>query len=687
MSQSIQLNIIPFTPIEDKLTFAFYPEKQKRMAPIHWSKLFEEFPKDRDKANQYYYTDFQLAKEGAIEKEIDLSKATSFACHYFSFLIHQYFSANTNAVIFPNFVGDVEVWFKKDGGNKALYQEYERYTLKVQYSGAAYKQFNILLSYNGVSKVLHKSVIEITDLERSAYTRVVHKNRVYHYEHSLPEECKQELENVYPVLNYEITKQYDLWTELKKTNRFPEYLSRQTHFYNTYLNTAEFNQRIQLDPNGFYIVPEDKVNIVARGNNILKFKNGTHINPGLGIITHKPFKAYSEKALKLFFIYNKADADFVKGHMYKFMMEGWHGTVNRQEKHSDPLITYINQPFTFDADKQTSFESNESIYEEVAKKLDSFSLDPNITYVALYISPIKKDDKAHPQHSAYYKIKEHLLEKGITSQVIYKEHIGKPDFYYFLPNIYVALLAKMGGVPWLLERAYRKELVIGVGAFKPADAEERFVGSAFCFQNNGSFEGFKCFRSTETSVLAGSIKDAVEKYIEEHATVERIVIHFYKEISKPDELQPILKKLDSIGHGDVPVIIVTINKTESREFLGFDLNSTGKMPISGTYISIGWNKFLLFNNIRYKEETKLQAKDYHFPIKLSFKSTHPDLLTLTVIGQLIDQVYQFSRMYWKSISQQNMPVTTIYPEMVAEIFPHFKEPKLSAFAERNLWFL
>jgi hypothetical protein len=39
-----------------------------------------------------------------------------------------------------------------------------------------------------------------------------------------------------------------------------------------------------------------------------------------------------------------------------------------------------------------------------------------------------------------------------------------------------------------------------------------------------------------------------------------------------------------------------------------------------------------------------------------------------VIRELIDQVYQFSRMYWKSISQQNLPVTTKYPEMVAEIF-------------------
>jgi hypothetical protein len=44
-------------------------------------------------------------------------------------------------------------------------------------------------------------------------------------------------------------------------------------------------------------------------------------------------------------------------------------------------------------------------------------------------------------------------------------------------------------------------------------------------------------------------------------------------------------------------------------------------------------------------------------------------------------------MYWKSISQQNLPVTTKYPEMVAEIYPHFQEDNLPDFGKSNLWFL
>ncbi|MBK7089000.1 MAG: hypothetical protein IPH56_08810 [Chitinophagaceae bacterium] len=74
----------------------------------------------------------------------------------------------------------------------------------------------------------------------------------------------------------------------------------------------------------------------------------------------------------------KKFADFVKGHMYKFMMEGWHGIVNKKQKDAKPLIEYINQQFSFDAAKQTSFTDNNTIFEEVKEQLDKFSLDPGV---------------------------------------------------------------------------------------------------------------------------------------------------------------------------------------------------------------------------------------------------------------------------------------------------------------------
>lgn len=153
------------------------------------------------------------------------------------------------------------------------------------------------------------------------------------------------------------------------------------------------------------------------------------------------------------------------------------------------------------------------------------------------------------------------------------------------------------------------------------------------------------------------------------------------------ELEPIEKQLDELKL-NIPIIIVTINKTESKDFVVFDTNSSAIMPISGTYIKTGWNEYLLCNNTRYGNSENEKIEAYPFPIKLKFKATDETILDdIKVIRALIDQVYQFSRMYWKSVKQQNLPVTILYPEMVAEIFPFFEIQTMPPFGKENLWFL
>lgn len=684
--QKIQLNIIPFTPVVDKLSFSFYGSKISNAASIKWDKIFNEFPEGREKSEQFYYSDFQEPKEGAIIKEIELLKAINFSNHYFSHLILKYFKAIEGAVVFPNYVNDVEVWFEDKQSKNQLYKVYNKYTIKVQYNCVVRKSFEMLVAYNGTSKVLRKSISQMPDFDTQKYNLVNCNGTVYRYL-NIPEDIGQDQTTIYPILSYDLKKDFDIYEELKKENRFPIYLGYLQKFCKDYLFTKAFKDLFHLQADSFYTLPENRVYKTKYGSNKLQFLNGQHYNPGLGMLTHKPLKSFTEKHLKLFFIYNKEDGEFIKEHLYGAMTKGWKGTIKDVEKSADPLHLYINQPFNFDATKQVSFTDNTKIFEEVKQQLETIQFDANVRYIAIYVTPIAKTDKAHPQHNAYYKIKELLLNKGISSQVIYKEHIDKKDFYYFIPNIYVALLAKMGGIPWRLASTNEDELIVGVGAFKPKGYSHRFLGSAFCFSNEGVFENFDCFRDDDPIMLAGSIRNAVEQFKATKKTANRLIIHFYKEISDKTELQPILDMLDDLGEANMPVIVVTINKTDSKELLGFDMNSEGKMPMSGTYTSVGYNKFLLFNNTRYFENGKLSAKDYHFPIKLSIQSSKPAELTFEVMKEVINQVYQFSRMYWKSISQQNLPVTTIYPEMVAEIIPHFEDNHLPDFGKKNLWFL
>jgi hypothetical protein len=115
------------------------------------------------------------------------------------------------------------------------------------------------------------------------------------------------------------------------------------------------------------------------------------------------------------------------------------------------------------------------------------------------------------------------------------------------------------------------------------------------------------------------------------------------------------------------------------------------MPKSGTFINISKkeHKYLLFNNSRYSDSpTFPSSESYPFPIKLKITSPTPEALQDTkMIKKLIEQVYQFSRLYWKSLRQQNVPITIKYPEMVAEIAPNFDNKEIPPYGKEILWFL
>lgn len=153
------------------------------------------------------------------------------------------------------------------------------------------------------------------------------------------------------------------------------------------------------------------------------------------------------------------------------------------------------------------------------------------------------------------------------------------------------------------------------------------------------------------------------------------------------DLKPITDMLYRLKLGDLPVFILSMSKTLSEDYILFDHSFQGLLPKSGTIAQIRKNEYLLFNNTRY-ENSNNNIESYYYPLRLRVSCSQRVLLdNKATVKTLIDQVYQFSRVYWKSVKQQNLPVTVSYPAMLAEIYSHFKDPHLNEFARTNLWFL
>ena len=305
--------------------------------------------------------------------------------------------------------------------------------------------------------------------------------------------------------------------------------------------------------------------------------------------------------------------------------------------------------------------------------------------------------------AVYYKLKEELLHRGILSQSLEVDKnwpgrktdannvaVLKDGFQFYMPNIPVAMLAKLGGTPWSLASGSIHDLVIGISAFRSADTQKKYLGSAFCFSGEGRFYGFDCFRSSQTDELAGSIIMAVRRYCSENTSPEKLVIHFYKTLSKK-ELKPIEQGLARLGL-KIPVVVVTVNKSFSQDVLAFDTDSELLMPASYSYIPVNRTQYLLFNNSLTDDTSKETPRRFPFPMKVSMQyfaagsevSTLPEA-DMTV--ELLSQICSFSQLYWKSVSSQSLPVTVKYPEMLAQILPNFGNAEIPGAGRERLWFL
>ena len=681
MSQ-LKLNIIPFEHPAQEMTFGFKSARQKGFFPLN----ADEFPSVlQEKLNgqnidRLYGTDKEI-NDPEFTITIKPEESPQFVKHHYSQLVFNYFIGRAK-VVAKNFVGDTEVWFHHRSKSTRQYWAFKRFTVKVQIARITNTP-ELLISYDGISSVLKKNVASLYDVPPEYIKNVVYKGRVYDFRNPFPW-LKEHIEELYPKLNNNLKKHLNIEIKIQKIkNRFKPYWKEITWLLEKHIDTEEFKQVIPIASNQFLQYPLEKaLNTTEKSNEILFGGGQTGIVPKINFGTFGPYQPTTIHNVRLLFIYHSEDKAKEVTKLYKALVNG----VISGRYTLKPINEFIKQNLYLPDSGNIEIQNPDNAIEEVRAAIKKLDFTDGRKYIAIYIAPQSKDSLTHYKPNFYYQLKEELLYSGISSQVILKDTINDTSgFIWSMNNIGIAILAKMGGIPWRLNRLINDELIVGVGAFISLSRKTNYVGNAFCFNNKGVFKDFNCFRSDDLDALAASIRKAIMKYkIDYGETAKRLVIHFYKKMSE-QELEPIITMLHEFNW-QIPVIIITINKTESNDYVGFDTSVDHLMPQSGTIMPIGKNQYLLFNNTWYNRN--LKAGEFHFPVKLTFSSTHPQAIEdKEVIQELIDQVYQFSRMYWKSVKQQNLPVTIKYPEMAAELFSYFEKDTLPEFGRQNLWFL
>ena len=621
-----------------------------------------------------------------------------------------------NYIAATNFVGDVEVYVKvrNEKYNNLNFSLYNRFCLKINYNNI-YNQPELVVSYERTMRICEHSLQQLSNIFSAPNTvsplplvnKVLHirkeetggRTKTFYRLRSLkgieqeqndnPQAPAYDKAQLFPIVNRSLQTFFDIPNEPRNRNRYTRYLTEIEDFIKQHL-TNDFRKIIPLEQQftkvDFSAIPQTAADLIfgkSHHNTTPRYglNNGTYQQPPANDVV-------------LFYIYpNNFDRNQLNN-LYKYFLEGY-GNVSPYQGLSH-FIGLKSRGIGRFSIAYNSIDPNAAQY--IAQQLEEPQRiehlnNPNITFLCLFLSPISKNDADPEKHELYYKVKETLLRHNIASQCIDTNKLleqltadgktGKDSFKYSLQNMSVAINAKLGGSPWILAGEQHRDLIIGIGAFR--QNQHQYIGAAFMFDNVGAFNQYAYFSENNIEILAGAIQQKIEDFTKLAERPQRLIIHYYKQINHDEEkvIDNVLQQLNL----EIPVFVLNINETESESVFVFDMDYPDRMPVSGRYISLGKDNYLLCNNVRY-ENIRYQLKDFAFPIKINIYCKNPNALTAQTKLELLKQVYQFSRIYWKSVSQQNMPVTIMYPKMIAEIMPHFNQKGVTEYVPTNrLWFL
>lgn len=653
-----------------------------RISREHDAAFWEEYPQLEPYSEAYLpvWNTITSPELTSLTIDVDMAKRDRLSLAVMRQRIISHFRS-LSIITAKGFTDDPEIWIPSQEiiNNGRCY---DKFVLSPDY---AYQSngWELHVSFVGTSRVSNQSLYKFQTLPQEGFTvvagdEVIGVNRLMQHHLLHPE-------SIFPVASPLISSRISIPTaHTRIKDKYVQRKKKLDSFLQNYLLTTAFTESLGLSyiANDWFSFPDDycyQVDSVSR--NLLFGSGQTGISPFSGLNQFGPYYVPTSR-IRFLFVYfrvTKDDQLIARNKLEEALRNGINGR--------NSLMSLTRVPFQMDEAHDICLTNTAQPAADLRQKLADLTLDKDTTYLAFYISPFKEGEYEGKYDYFYAQIKEALLERNIQSQVINYKNPSSNAFTYHLPNIAIATLAKVGGVPFTLANPTgSNDLIIGVGAHLSKKKGIRFVGSAFCYDNKGSLRDFDCFPDNDPQRITSNISAAIDHFLETYGTPNRLIIHYYKTMSRR-EARPITEKLYNL-HLSIPVYVITINKTETEGLVGFDLSKSDFMPVSGTYLDMG-GSFLLYNNERYKDTTDRSNNLY--PIKLRIQKVGQNGNNLNIsmdeINNLITQVYQFSRLSWKTIAPQNMPITTLYPDLAAEIVPFFTNTAMPRAGRQTPWFL
>lgn len=305
-----------------------------------------------------------------------------------------------------------------------------------------------------------------------------------------------------------------------------------------------------------------------------------------------------------------------------------------------------------------------------------------------------------------------LLMNGIPVQEVRVGTITKPHsaLQWILPNIAVAMYAKMGGIPWTVahDMTVDDELVIGLGMAELTGSRfenrQRHMGITTVFRGDGNYllsnVSKTCMYRDYPDVLRDStaqvLRDVKQRNGWRPGDTVRVVFHAYKPLKRVEVASIVNHSVQEVG-SEQHVEFAFLTVSHEHPFKLIDTAQSGKhtqygtkgqfVPERGTMGQLGRYTRLLCTNGPNQIKRATTPLPSPLLVHLHPESTYRDLAYLT------EQVLKFTSLTWRSTQPARRPVSIYYSELIARILarlgdvPGWSPAVLNTRLRTSRWFL
>jgi hypothetical protein len=328
----------------------------------------------------------------------------------------------------------------------------------------------------------------------------------------------------------------------------------------------------------------------------------------------------------------------------------------------------------------------------------------------------KLEDSQNP----YFKLKAKLLTLGIPIQFVTSRKIKNHD-ENILNAMSLQIYAKLGGSPWVLPsaRSVDREIIIGIGhtilrknTYSNSD-KNRVVGITTFFSGDGQY------------LLSNKAKDVpYEEYFNEllvnlkdsftnlegiqgwkEGDTIRLIFHIFKPIRNV-EFEVISSLIKTYPKYKIQFAFVTVSK--HHPFVLFDINQEGVRrgyKTVGTFVpDRGTNLILDSTSCLVQMLGAKQIKtDFHgvsSPMLIrirvpqgKFNTDSIDEFLFTDLQYIVQQIYSFTYLSWRSFLPREDPATMLYSNLISVLLGKLRKVEgwdanaLNLNLKRKKWFL